>query len=143
MTGRMTQPAGRTEDTRMTEDAVRRPVVPEAAPAPGAEDGFDAHALRAETATRFTAAVAAIDAGELDFPLPGSGGTAERFAALRAVAEDDLCLARLVEGHVDATAVLAELGGPAPEPGRRWGCGRPSRPARGCPPSGAPTGGGA
>ncbi|MFJ8981504.1 acyl-CoA dehydrogenase [Streptomyces sp. NPDC102282] len=105
----------------MTEDAVRRPVVPEATPGPGAGDGFDAHSLRAATATRFAAAVAAIDAGELSFPLPGSGGTTERFAALRAVAEDDLCLARLVEGHVDATAILAELGGPAVEPGRRWG----------------------
>ncbi|MYX75580.1 acyl-CoA dehydrogenase [Streptomyces sp. SID3915] len=105
----------------MTEDPVRRPVVPEATPRPGAADEFDARSLRAETAARFTAAAAAIDAGDLSFPLPGGGATAERFAALRAVAEDDLCLARLVEGHVDALAVLAELGGPAPAPGRRWG----------------------
>ncbi|MFD6274647.1 acyl-CoA dehydrogenase [Streptomyces sp. NPDC060209] len=105
----------------MTEDAVRRPVVPEAPARPGEADDFDARTLRAETSTRFSAAVAAIEAGDLNFPLPGSGATAERFAALRAVAEDDLCLARLVEGHVDALAILDELGGPAPVPGRRWG----------------------
>ncbi|MFF5724848.1 acyl-CoA dehydrogenase [[Kitasatospora] papulosa] len=105
----------------MTEDAVRRPVVPEAEARPGDADDFDARALRAETSTRFGAVVDAIEAGDLDFPLPGSGATAERFAALRAVAEDDLCLARLVEGHVDALAILHELGGPAPAPGERWG----------------------
>ncbi|MEV2245528.1 acyl-CoA dehydrogenase [Streptomyces sp. NPDC049970] len=105
----------------MTEDAVRRPVVPEAPPVPGVAGGFAGHALREETSARFTSAVAAIEAGGLSFPLPGSGATAERFATLRAVAEDDLCLARLVEGHVDALAILAELGGPSPAPGSRWG----------------------
>lgn len=127
----------------MTEDAVRRPVVPEAPARPGEAGDFDARTLRAETSTRFSAAVAAIEAGDLNFPLPGSGATAERFAALRAVAEDDLCLARLVEGHVDALAILDELGGPDPVRGRRWGCGRPSRPAKGSSPGGTPTGGGA
>ncbi|MEU5165764.1 acyl-CoA dehydrogenase [Streptomyces mutomycini] len=105
----------------MTEDAVRRAVVPEAPAPPGEAYEFDARTLRAETSTRFRAAVAAIEAGDLNFPLPGSGATAERFAALQAVAEDDLCLARLVEGHVDALAILDELGGRAPAPGRRWG----------------------
>ncbi|MET7448294.1 acyl-CoA dehydrogenase family protein [Streptomyces sp. NPDC005508] len=105
----------------MRENAVRRPVVPEVPSRSGGADDFDARALREETAARFGAAVDAIGAGELSFPLPGGGATAERFASLRAVAEDDLCLARLVEGHVDATAILAELGGPAPAPGERWG----------------------
>ncbi|MFE7751108.1 acyl-CoA dehydrogenase [Streptomyces sp. NPDC057428] len=105
----------------MTEHAVRRPVVPEAAPPLSTADDFDARSLRAETSARFTAAVAAIEARELRFPLPGGGATAERLAALQAVAEDDLCLARLVEGHVDALAILAELGGPGPTPGSRWG----------------------
>ncbi|WP_327111549.1 acyl-CoA dehydrogenase [Streptomyces sp. NBC_01341] len=105
----------------MTEHAVRRPVVPEATPELRAADDFDARTLRAETSARFTAAVAAIEAGELRFPLPGGGATAERFASLQATAEDDLCLARLVEGHADALAILAELDGPAPVPGSRWG----------------------
>ncbi|MFD7819678.1 acyl-CoA dehydrogenase family protein [Streptomyces sp. NPDC059698] len=69
----------------------------------------------------FADTVARIGNGELSFPLPGSGRTAERFAALRSVAETGLSTARLVEGHVDATAVLAELGAPPPGPGERWG----------------------
>lgn len=55
--------------------------------------------------------------GEL--PLPGSGRTAERFAALRSVGAEDLSLARLVEPHVDAVAILAEAGRVA-EPGRLY-----------------------
>ncbi|WP_067502564.1 acyl-CoA dehydrogenase family protein [Actinoplanes sp. TFC3] len=54
-----------------------------------------------------------------DLPLPGHGRTAERFARLTAIAREDLVTARLVEGHTDAVAILAELGHPA-EPGR-WG----------------------
>jgi alkylation response protein AidB-like acyl-CoA dehydrogenase len=37
------------------------------------------------------------------------------------LAGEDLSLARLAEGHADAVAILAELGGPDPEPGSRWG----------------------
>ncbi|MFI7382586.1 acyl-CoA dehydrogenase [Streptomyces sp. NPDC049813] len=88
------------------------------APAP---DGIAPDAARKESAARFAAVVELIDHGELEFPLPGSGRTAARLAALRSVAEEDLCVARLVEGHVDALAILAELGGPAPRPGQRWG----------------------
>ncbi|MFJ7999714.1 acyl-CoA dehydrogenase [Streptomyces sp. NPDC096310] len=78
-------------------------------------------AARRESAARFASVVDLISAGGLEFPLPGSGRTAARFAALRSVAEEDLCSARLVEGHVDALAILAELDGPPPAPGRRWG----------------------
>ncbi|MER6240657.1 acyl-CoA dehydrogenase [Streptomyces clavifer] len=105
----------------MTQDAARETAVLQASRPPGGADDFDARTWRAEVSARFSAAVAAIDAGESRFPLPGSGATAERFAALQAVAEEDLCLARLVEGHVDALAVLAELDGPPPVPGQRWG----------------------
>ena len=77
-----------------------------------------------ETAQAFTAAVGA---GQLDLPLPGHGRTRARWAALAALAETDLSLARLGEGHADAIAILDELGGtpgpagpPAP-PGSRWG----------------------
>ncbi|WP_327299154.1 acyl-CoA dehydrogenase family protein [Streptomyces sp. NBC_01197] len=84
-------------------------------------DGIAPDAARRESAARFASVVDLIAAGELEFPLPGSGRTEARFAALQSVAEEDLCLARLVEGHVDALAILAELDGPAPAPGRRWG----------------------
>ena len=43
-------------------------------------------------------------------PHPGSGSTATRFAALASWAAKDLSLARLLEGHVDALSILAEVG---------------------------------
>jgi len=70
------------------------------------------------TARAFTSAV---ESGRLDVPLPGSGATWQRWAAFADLAEEDLSLARLGEGHADAVAILAELGGPPPGPGSRWG----------------------
>ncbi|WP_380169387.1 acyl-CoA dehydrogenase family protein [Jannaschia sp. R86511] len=52
---------------------------------------------------------ALLDSGRLDLPLPGSGRTLDRFAALRDLGAEDLVVARLAEAHVDARAVLAEL----------------------------------
>jgi alkylation response protein AidB-like acyl-CoA dehydrogenase len=46
-------------------------------------------------------------------PLPGQGDTLSRFEALATVGAVDLCVAKLVEPHHDACAILAELGGPA------------------------------
>jgi hypothetical protein len=63
---------------------------------------------------------AAVESGRLDLPLPGSGRTWERWMALADLADEDLSLARLGEGHADAVAILAELGGPPP-PGSLWG----------------------
>ena len=68
-----------------------------------------------------TAFAAVVDSGRLNLPLPGSGATRERWAAFADLAGEDLSLARLAEGHADAVAILAELGGPRPEPGSRWG----------------------
>jgi alkylation response protein AidB-like acyl-CoA dehydrogenase len=70
------------------------------------------------TARAFTATV---ESGRLDIPLPGSGATRDRWAAFADLAGEDLSLARLGEGHADAIAILAELGGPRPRPGSRWG----------------------
>jgi len=70
------------------------------------------------TALAFTAAV---ESGRLDVPLPGSGATWQRWAAFADLAGEDLSLARLGEGHADAIAILAELRGPRPRPGSRWG----------------------
>jgi alkylation response protein AidB-like acyl-CoA dehydrogenase len=62
------------------------------------------------TAERFRALVD----GGWALPFPGAGRTRERWAQLAALGADDLSLARLAEGHADALAVLAELGGSAP-----------------------------
>ncbi len=56
----------------------------------------------------------------LALPLPGSGQTTARLAALAAVAAVDVTLGRLVEAHADAVAILAELDGPPAQPGQRW-----------------------
>jgi alkylation response protein AidB-like acyl-CoA dehydrogenase len=63
----------------------------------------------------------AVESGRLDLPFPGSGKTRERWAAFADLAEEDLSLARLGEGHADAVAILAELNGPRPRAGSRWG----------------------
>jgi alkylation response protein AidB-like acyl-CoA dehydrogenase len=64
---------------------------------------------------------AAVESGRLDLPLPGGGRTRERWAVLADLAGEDLCMARLAEGHADAVAILAELGGGTPPAGTRWG----------------------
>ena len=90
----------------------------------GGPAGVDLEGHRLAVAREFTRMV---DAGELDLPLPGSGDTRSRWHALAAIAERDLALARLAEGHTDALAILAELDSlgvrpkPAPQPGSRWG----------------------
>jgi len=80
------------------------------------------------TAAAFAAAV---ESGRLDLPLPGSGRTRERWARLAGLAAEDLSLVRLGEGHADAVAILAELGGPAAEPASRWGVWAAQPPGRG------------
>ena len=59
-----------------------------------------------------------------DLPLPGHGATAERLRRLAELGRKDLVVCRLVEGHVDAVAIRAELGDVEPEAttgGERWG----------------------
>lgn len=57
----------------------------------------------------------------LELPLPLRGSTADRWAGLAALGAADLTLARLAEAHLDAVAILDELGGPSPGAGRLWG----------------------
>src|SRR5690606_17346765 len=45
-------------------------------------------------------------------PLPASGRTAERFEALATLGAHDLEVARTIEPHLDAVAILAEAGLP-------------------------------
>ena len=72
---------------------------------------------------------AAVESGRLNLPQPGSGATRERWAAFADLAGEDLSLARLAEGHADAVAILAELGGPRSSPAADGACGRRTRPA--------------
>jgi alkylation response protein AidB-like acyl-CoA dehydrogenase len=60
-------------------------------------------------------------AGQLDLPLPGSGRTATRWRRLCELTQQDVVAGRLAEAHSDAVAILAELGGRAPDGGELWG----------------------
>ncbi|RZL63737.1 MAG: acyl-CoA dehydrogenase [Variovorax sp.] len=62
-----------------------------------------------------------VEAGLDLLPHPGAGQTLARWQRLAAVAAHDLSLVKFFEGHTDALAILAELKGPTPEPGTRWG----------------------
>ncbi|MGW4671524.1 acyl-CoA dehydrogenase [Streptomyces sp. NPDC004324] len=55
-----------------------------------------------------------------DVPLPGRS-TACRFSTLSNLGRRDLSVARLAEGHLDAAAILHELGHHLPAAGERWG----------------------
>jgi len=59
-------------------------------------------------------------AGLDDLPLPAAGQTLVRWRVLAAIAAHDVGLVKLAEGHTDALATLAELGGD-PERGATWG----------------------
>jgi hypothetical protein len=61
------------------------------------------------------------DAGLDHPPLPGSGGTLERWRILSEVAAHDLSLAKLFEGHTDALAIRHELGAADAPAGSLWG----------------------
>lgn len=74
-------------------------------------------------ATVPTAVEAALDVARRltrEVPLPASGRTRRRWQVLATLAEQDLTVARVVEAHLDAVAVLAEAGLPVPE-GSTWG----------------------
>ncbi|WP_205875246.1 acyl-CoA dehydrogenase family protein [Mycobacterium camsae] len=62
-----------------------------------------------------------LESGRLELPLPAAGYTAERLQQLTRLAQDDIAAARIAEAHVDAVAILHELGGKPPEPSQLWG----------------------
>lgn len=62
-----------------------------------------------------------LESGRLELPLPAAGYTAERLQRLARLAQDDIAAARIAESHVDAVAILHELGGKPPEPTQLWG----------------------
>ncbi|HET6295105.1 MAG TPA: acyl-CoA dehydrogenase family protein [Kribbella sp.] len=58
--------------------------------------------------------------GALELPDPGTGRTAERWMALLDLGRTDLALARLAEGHTDATSILRQAG-QVPDPDALYG----------------------
>lgn len=79
--------------------------------------GHHAQIGKSALVDRFSEAVTSI-AG---IPLPGGGDTGIRFEILASLAEEDLSLARLAEGHVDALAILHESGVGIRFPGDYYG----------------------
>lgn len=76
---------------------------------------------RDDPASIGSALAALVERGLDRLPLPGQGRTLERWRLLAAVAERDLGLVKLFEGHTDALAILAELRAGSPPSGSRWG----------------------
>jgi len=74
-------------------------------------------------------AAGSLPAGALDLarswgrqlPLPGRGATTELWEALATLGAADLSVARVAEPHVDALAIMAEAGMPAPAVDTTWG----------------------
>ena len=64
---------------------------------------------------------ALVDAGFDELPLPGGGATLDRWRALAAVAEHDLSLAKLFEGHTDALAIVQEVSNYVAPERATWG----------------------
>lgn len=77
--------------------------------------------MRHDIGSSAPAAVRTILADTGDLPLPGSGGTRERWAMLAAWTRADAVVGRLLEAHHDAAAILAEDGSDAVVPGQVWG----------------------
>jgi len=113
-----TPPAGARE--RVTTDGPVEPILTDAVAQLGrflAQLSFE----RDDPADVGRALAALVDQGLDRLPLPGQGRTLDRWRLLAAVAQRDLGLVKLFEGHTDALAILAELHAPAPPAGSRWG----------------------
>ncbi|WP_428342970.1 acyl-CoA dehydrogenase [Mycobacterium sp.] len=62
-----------------------------------------------------------LGSGRLELPLPGSGHTAQRWRRLAALTEEDVVAGRIAEAHLDAVAILDELGAKPPYTDQLWG----------------------
>ena len=95
----------------------------------GSSLGPAAERLRRQARDRAGDAAAGLELGAVApeaFPLPGTGKTATLWAALANVAAGDLTVARALEPHLDARAILAEAGAagydvPPVRDGETWG----------------------
>jgi alkylation response protein AidB-like acyl-CoA dehydrogenase len=90
---------------------VRTTVDPGGSSLPIARTG---HGFDDDGAVACVARARAVVAERGALPLPGHGRTIERWGVLADVARDDLSVARIVEGHADAVAILDELEAPVP-----------------------------
>ena len=106
--------------------AVRLAAAPSSAPpderpdeGPGAALATLADKHGVEPGDPVSATALARDLGE-ELALPGSGATTQLWEALATLAAADLTVARVVEPHLDALAILDQAGASA-EPGRFWG----------------------
>lgn len=54
-------------------------------------------------------------------PLPGHGDTATRLRTLAELTRSDISVGRMVEAHLDADAILADIGGTRVRRGELWG----------------------
>ncbi len=61
-----------------------------------------------------------LESGRLNLPLPAAGQTVTRWQRLAELTKNDIVAGRLAEAHVDAVAILAELGGVPPRSGELW-----------------------
>src|SRR6478672_11679546 len=83
--------------------------------------GFVAEAAREAAKTLPTGALDLARSWGRQLPLPGRGSTTELWEALATLGASDLSVARVTEPHVDALAILAEAGQPAPAEDTTWG----------------------
>lgn len=68
-----------------------------------------------------TLALRIVTDGDLDVPLPGRGDTAGRLRILAELCHRDISMGRLVEAHLDADAILADIVGERTGVGEFWG----------------------
>lgn len=61
-----------------------------------------------------------LQTGRLHLPFPAAGHTEQRWRQLAELAAEDIVAARIAESHVDAAAILHELGAKPPEPEQLW-----------------------
>ncbi|MDP1542789.1 MAG: acyl-CoA dehydrogenase family protein [Polycyclovorans sp.] len=83
-------------------------------------DALETQCAELEDQPANTALHTLIAAGLDQLPLPGQGETHLRWQCLALVASRNLSLAKLYEGHTDAHAIIAELGGVDIHEGSRW-----------------------
>ncbi len=81
---------------------------------------IDHGGLRVADAQPLRAAALAFLAHTAELPLPGRGGTLERWRALADIAGKDLALVKVLEAHFDAQAILADLEATPMAPGELW-----------------------
>lgn len=87
----------------------------------GAAGGQDGLLTRATAAAGDVPAAMALLPGLASTPLPGRGRTLDLWSTLASLAAVDLTVARVVEPHLDALAIMDQAGLAPPAPDSTWG----------------------